>query len=355
MGKSMITCRTPYRISFFGGGTDYPAWYHQFGGAVLSTSIDKYCYLTCRNYPPFFGSLYRIVWSHIEQVNSLEEILHPVVPKLLDFMKINTGIELHHIGDLPARSGMGSSSSFIVCLLQALHALNGDLISKKDLLRESIFFEQKILCENVGSQDQTSAVYGGFNKIEFNTDGKIRILPVQTSSARLLELNSHLMLFYTGISRNSTAIAQKYIKQIISKEQLLIRMRKMVDDGLEILCGNNSINDFGLLLDEAWELKRSLDSAISSKICDDVYETAKKSGAVGGKILGAGGGGFMLLFVPPEMQYKVRKSLSHLIHVPFCFEQLGTHIVHQDFDMNQKKIKENMILDSEYHISSTSL
>lgn len=333
----MIICRTPYRISFFGGGTDYPAWYREHGGAVLGTSIDKYCYLNCRYYPPFFEHRYRIIWSYLEQVKTIDEILHPVIPKALEIHDVGDGLEIHHLGDLPARSGMGSSSAFVVGLLHVLHALKGEMLSKEELLKECITFEQDILKENVGSQDQTLTVYGGFNRIDFAQSGAINVSPVTVSATRLEALNNHLMLFYTGVSRTASKIAGNQVHAITSKHAVLHQLRAMVDEGISLLCGKNDIAEFGTLLDESWQLKRSLDQSISLPICDEIYRVAKSAGARGGKLLGAGGGGFMLLFVEPGLQQAVRQALSRLVYVPFQFEKLGSQIIHYDVEPNNTK------------------
>lgn len=333
----MIICRTPYRISFFGGGTDYPGWYREHGGAVLGTSIDKYCYLNCRYIPPFFEYRYRIVWSYLEEVKTIDEIMHPVIPKALELHNVGDGLEIHHIGDLPARSGMGSSSSFVVGLLHVLHALKGEMLSKEELLKECISFEQDVLNENVGSQDQTLATYGGFNRVVFESSGVINVAPVTVRPQRLEELNSHLMLFYTGVSRTASKIAGNQVHAITSKSKVLHRLREMVDEGLDILCGENDIEEFGRLLDESWTLKRSLDKSISIPLCDEIYRIAKKAGATGGKLLGAGGGGFMLLFVKPERQKQVREALSRLVFAPFQFEKFGSQIIHYDVEPNTVK------------------
>ena len=323
----MVITRTPYRISFFGGGTDYSSWYLKHGGAVLCTSIDKYCYLTCRHLPPFFEHKYRIVYSRIELCKSIREIHHPAVRETLRFLKLNRGLEIHHDGDLPARSGIGSSSSFTVGLLHALYGLQGVLPSKRQLATESIYIEQEMIREMVGSQDQVIAALGGLNRISFARDGEIDIRPVTVANERRDELNSHLMLFYTGIKRTASNIANGYAQSMDKKHQALLRMRRMVDEAIDILNSDRSLNEFGELLHDGWLLKRSLSSAISNGIIDDIYGRACDAGAVGGKILGAGGGGFLLLFVPPSAQTRVRKVLSRLIRVPFKFETGGSQVV----------------------------
>ena len=234
----MIITRTPFRVSMFGGGTDYPGWYREHGGAVLSTTIDKYCYISARHLPPFFEHRFRVVYSQIESANTIEEIEHPSVRATLNFMNLNRGIEIHHDGDLPARSGMGSSSSFTVGLLNALHALKGHMATKEQLANESIQVEQDILNETVGSQDQVNAAYGGFNHITFHQSGEISVRPVIVPSDRLEELTSHLMLFYTGIKRTADKVAGSYVPSLEAKRRQLRILRDMVEEALSILCGH---------------------------------------------------------------------------------------------------------------------
>jgi len=337
----MIINRTPFRISFFGGGTDYPSWYLKHGGSVLSTSIDKYCYITCRLLPPFFEHRIRIVYSKTEQCQHFKEIVHPAVRETLCFLNLDQGLEIHHDGDLPARSGIGSSSSFTVGLLHALYAHQGIMPSKRKLALESIHIEQNMIRENVGSQDQVCAAYGGLNQIIFSKDGEIEVRPITLSISRTKELNSHLMLFYTGIKRTASEIASGYVTDIHSRCELLERMQSMVDEALEILVTDSSIHKFGQLLHEAWILKKSLSSEVSNTHIDELYDKARDAGAIGGKITGAGGGGFLLLFVPPEAQNKVREALSNYIYVPFSFEYNGSQILffepeRQDYALLQK-------------------
>ncbi len=323
----MIISRTPFRISFFGGGTDYPAWYKDNSGAVLSTTIDKYCYLSCRRLPQFFAYKHRIVYSRSEQVNEINEIIHPAVREVFRFMNITEGLEIHHDGDLPARSGLGSSSSFTVGLLCTLYALRGEMITKQRLALEAIHIEQNMIKENVGSQDQVSAAFGSFNKISFNVDGSINITPMILGKERLHSLQSHLMLFFTGLSRFASEIAAEQINKIPKNKKELIIIADMVNEAVSILNSNRDICEFGKLLNESWKIKRSLGEKISNPHIDEIYEIALRAGAVGGKILGAGGGGFMLLFARPEDQAKVKEKLKELLVVPFEFESSGSQIV----------------------------
>lgn len=326
----MIISRTPFRISFFGGGTDYPAWYRQHGGAVLATTIDKYCYLTCRYLPPFFEHRFRIVYSKIENCQTIDEIAHPAVRAVLRYLKIERGVEIHHDGDLPARSGMGSSSSFTVGLLHALHALKGHMPSRHQLAMEGMHIEQEVLKETVGSQDQVLAAYGGFNHITFLPNGEVSVRPMTLTRERIGELNSHLMLFYTGIKRIASNVAESYVNGIEERRRQLRILKDLVEEAISILTSGQDIIAFGQLLHEAWEAKRSLSEKVSNSQVDELYAIARSAGAIGGKLTGAGGGGFLLLFVPPDRQGEVRSRLNKLIHVPFKFEFSGSQIIFHD-------------------------
>jgi len=326
----MIISRTPYRISFFGGGTDYPAWYRQHGGAVLAATINKFCYLTCRYLPPFFEHRIRVVYSKIESCHKVDEIMHPSVRESLRYLKIERGMEIHHDGDLPGRSGMGSSSAFTVGLLNALQALQGLAVGKKQLAEQSIHLEQEVLKETVGSQDQVCATYGGVNRISFLRNGDFTVQPMTLTHERLTELNSHLLLFYTGIKRTASEVASSYAVSMEEHASLLTRMHDYVEQSCAILNSGRSLTAFGELLHQAWQAKRALSDKVSNARVDALYDEARKAGAIGGKLLGAGGGGFILLFVPPEKQAKVRKQLNRLIEVPFEFEFSGSQIIFFD-------------------------
>lgn len=323
----MIVSRTPFRISFFGGGTDYPAWYREHGGAVLATSIDKYCYLTCRYLPPFFEHKYRVVYSFIERVASLDEIQHPAAREVLRFMNLPYGVEVHHDGDLPARSGMGSSSAFTVGLLHALHALRGTMPGKQELARESIHIEQEILKETVGSQDQVLAAYGGLNHVAFQTNGEISVRPMTLTRERIASLNAHLLLFYTGIKRTASDVAKSYVSDLDSKKQQLRVMSELVEEAVSLLNSKQDIAGFGKLLHEAWSAKRSLSTSVTNSEVDAIYDTARAAGALGGKLTGAGGGGFMLLFASPACHQAIREKLNKLLLVPFQFDSNGSQII----------------------------
>ncbi len=327
----MIITRTPFRISFFGGGTDYPQWFKNYGGAIISTSINKYCYLNCRRLPPFFGYRNRIVWSQIETVNDINEIMHPAVREALKIMHVD-GIEIHHNGDLPSRAGLGSSSSFAVGLIHALNQLTGGKSTKKNLALSAIHLEQQILSENVGIQDQIAAAFGGLNKIEIKVDGSFKVSPIKITIKRKQLLESSLLMFYTGISRNASDIAAEQIKQIPNKVDELRRIQSLTYEAIDILESNKSLDEFGYLLHEAWTIKRSLSNLISPKFIDEIYGSALKAGALGGKLLGAGGGGFMLFYVSPDRQKDVLKALSHLMVIPIKFENFGSQIIFYEPD-----------------------
>jgi D-glycero-alpha-D-manno-heptose-7-phosphate kinase len=331
----MIITRTPFRISFFGGGTDYPVWYREHGGSVLSTTINKYCYINCRYLPPFFDMKYLIRYSVREETKSIDEIRHPSVRACLSYLKMKKGIEMVHTSDIPARSGIGSSSSFTVGLLSSLYALKGQMTSKRQLARDAIHVEQDLIKENVGSQDQVAVAFGGLNKIEFGGEKDFYVSPVTIENGKLTFFQDQLMLFFTGFYRNASDIAAEQIKNSVNKKYELRTMQEMVDSAVDILNGNIiHVNDFGKLLHEAWIFKKSLTKSITTNSIDEIYDAARKAGAIGGKLLGAGGGGFMLLFVPPEKQQQVKDILKHILHVPFRFDNLGSQIVHystQDF------------------------
>jgi D-glycero-alpha-D-manno-heptose-7-phosphate kinase len=332
----MIICRTPFRISFFGGGTDYPAWYRTHGGAVLAAAIDKYCYLTCRHLPPFFDHRIRIVYRQIEICKRVEEVQHPVVRATLQHLQFDDGLELHHDGDLPARSGMGSSSSFAVGLLHALHALKGKRRSPMQLAQEAIHVEQNLVREVVGSQDQVMAAFGGLRYLQFSPDGRITADPLPLPSQRLAELQNHLMLFYTGIVRTASDVARSYVQQIEEQGRQLQAMRQMVEESIDILVSGMDLKPFGKLMHEAWQTKRSLSKQVSNPQVDYLYKKARLAGAWGGKLTGAGGGGFLLLFVPPKKQDAVRQALAHLLEVPFAFESSGSQIIFYEPGVVQK-------------------
>jgi D-glycero-alpha-D-manno-heptose-7-phosphate kinase len=324
----MIVTRTPLRISFFGGGTDYPVWYRQHGGAVLSTTIDKCCYITCRNLPPFFEYHSRISYSKVENVVSNHSIEHPSVRACLQFLEINKGVEIHHVADLPARTGLGTSSAFTVGLLLGLYALKNQMRDKRALAADAIHVEQELLQEAVGAQDQVSAAYGGFNRISFHVDDAIEVKRVLTAQGRLVELEQHLALYFTGFSRIASEIAKEQIRVTPQKKKELETMMQMVNEAEAIVTSpSRSINEFGRLLHEGWKVKRALTQNITNNSIDDIYEAGLSAGALGGKLLGAGGGGFMLFFVPPENREALRLRLKRLLCVPFAFSKNGSQVI----------------------------
>jgi D-glycero-alpha-D-manno-heptose-7-phosphate kinase len=326
----MIISRTPFRISFFGGGTDYAPWYRDHGGRVLATTFNRYCYISARFLPPFFGKRSRIVWSKIELVDHAHEIQHPAVRAGLEFLEISEGIEIHHDGDLPARTGLGSSSAFTVGLLHALYGLKGRMVSKAQLAGDAIYVEQTLLKETVGIQDQIQVAHGGINLINIRQNGEYDVTPVLISHERMHELREHMMLFFTGISRFASDVAQAQIQAIPAKQTELRGIGALVDDALAILTEGKDLMEFGRLLHESWRLKRSLSPMVSNDHVDQIYAAARKAGAAGGKLLGAGGGGFMLIFTAPEHRERVRAALSGLLEIPFEFEFAGSQIIFCD-------------------------
>jgi D-glycero-alpha-D-manno-heptose-7-phosphate kinase len=324
----MIITRTPFRISLFGGGTDYPDWYKEYKGAVLSTTINKYCYINCRYLPPFFPYKYLARYSNREETKTIDKIKHPAVRECLRYMGFDEGIEMVHAGDIPARSGIGSSSAFTVGFLNALYALKGKMVTKRQLAREAIHIEQNLIKESVGSQDQVATAFGGLNKIEFGGEQEFYVQPVTLSNGKLNLLQDHLMLFFTGFVRNASDIAVEQVGKIGEKKRELHLMKEMVDEAVNILNRESEeINDLGKLLHESWKLKRSLTELISTNEIDMIYEKARNMGAIGGKLIGAGGGGFILLFVEPQLQQKMKETFKNLLYVPFRFENIGTQVV----------------------------
>ncbi len=325
----MIISRTPYRISFFGGGTDYPGWYLQHGGQVLATTIDKYVYISCRSLPPFFKHKLRVVYSRIELCTHVDELEHPTARESLKYAGTTDGLEIHYDGDLPGRSGMGSSSAFTVGLLNALYAYSGRKTSAIELARDSTYVEQQLVKETVGSQDQVSVACGGFNKICFGVDGGVQVENISMPGNMIDRLSTNLMLFYTGIERTASDIAMTYAGSLLEKGKMLKKMGRMVDEGVQLLSEDGDLDGFGELLHEAWVQKSLLSPMISNSTIDDIYSVAKRAGALGGKILGAGGGGMLLLYVPLDRQEPVAQALSELIHVSFNFETGGSQIIFQ--------------------------
>ena len=326
----MIITKTPYRISFFGGGSDYPKWYRKFGGSVLSTTIDKHIYISCRYLPGFFKHKYRIVWSKIENVTDINEIEHHAIKNLLKYLKFKKGLEIHYDGDLPARSGMGSSSSFIVGLMKAIITINKKKISQQNLGKKAIFFEQNVLNEVVGSQDQIAASVGGLNKIKFNKNGSIKVKKIKQNN-NLKKLEKNLLLIYTSINRTAHEIASSYVNNLTkSKKKYIESILTHVNEGEKILKTGN-IDDFGELLHSSWMFKKKLSSAVSNSKIDDLYNHALISGASGGKLLGAGGGGFLLLYMKKKYRKKFFLESKKLINIPFKFSNIGSEVIYNNF------------------------
>ncbi|KJS35648.1 MAG: kinase [Rhodospirillaceae bacterium BRH_c57] len=324
----MIISRTPFRVSLFGGGSDYPKWHKAHGGSVLGFAIDKYCYITLRPLPPFFEHRHRIVYSRVETVQDISEIQHPAVRGVLMESGIDYGIEIHHDGDLPARSGLGSSSSFTVGLLNALAAQAGRMWSREHLAAEAIRIEQEVIAENVGSQDQIWATYGGMNRIDFLKDGGFSVTPLIIPPERRDEMMRHCMLFFTGISRFASQMAARKIANLDVRAESIRAMVQMVDEAQAILCDERRpITDVGRLLHESWMFKRGLADTVTTPEIDGIYEAGQGAGALGGKLLGAGGGGFFLMFVEPHRQDAVRAVLRGLIEVGIRIDYSGSKIV----------------------------
>lgn len=327
----MLITRTPFRISFFGGGTDYYEYFSKHGGCVLSTTIDKYCYLSMRHLPPFFEHENQFTYSKIERFNSAEEIRHPLVRAALKYLPTER-IQIAYDADLPACSGIGSSSAFAVGLLQSLHALRGEYPDKMVLAKEAIHLEREMCMEAGGVQDQIAAAMGGFNHISFDSDG-YKVQPLEVSDKTKKQLQDNLLLAFTGFTHFSGEIAIEQQKNIPSTIFQLNEMKALVFEAEKMLV-EGATDDFGRLLDHTWALKRSLSESITNSVIDEFYEKAKENGALGGKLLGAGGGGFMLLYVPAEKQEKFKNSLNMLKYVPFEFENVGTKIIYNDGEID---------------------
>ena len=332
--SAMIITRTPFRISFFGGGTDFPPWYQEHGGAVISTTIDKYCYVSCRKLPPFFEFKNKLTFfSKSEAFDEIDEIQHPAVREVYRFMKVGDGLIMQHDADLPSHSGLGSSSCFTVGLLHALYSLHGQSVSKKRLALEAIHIEQNMIKEAVGSQDQVAAAFGGLNKISFSRHNNIEVTPIPLRGEKLQHLQGSLMLFFTGFPRFAVEIEKDKMAQLDKRHNELRTMHSLVDQAMDILNGDLSqYDDFGRLLHETWRLKKSLSDKVSTDVIDQIYDRAMAAGALGGKILGAGGGGFIVFYVQPHRQEKVRQALSDLLHVPFRFDTQGTRLIYFNED-----------------------
>ena len=322
----MIITQTPFRMSFFGGGTDFPGFYREHGGAVLSTTFDKYCYVNVRHLPRFFDYTTELSYAKTERVTDVESIEHPAFREAMKMLDMHE-IRLTYEADLPARSGLGTSSSFAVGMLNAFYALKGKYADKRKLADDAIYLERVLCKESGGIQDQIAASFGGFNKISFNADG-YTVSPVIISPERKLRLNDNLMLFFTGFSRFSSDIQVEAEKSLKSKEAQLLEMLQLVDEAEQVLTSKTDLTEFGKLLDYTWKLKRGITSKVSTDSIDAIYDKAIKAGATGGKLLGAGGGGFLLFYVEADKQKNVHEALEDLLYVPFEFETAGTQVIH---------------------------
>lgn len=325
----MIITRTPFRMSFFGGGTDFESYFKEHGGAVLSTTFDKYCYVSVRHLPRFFDYWNEIIYSKIERVKATEEIVHPAVRNAM-LMKDMHELRLSYDADLPARSGLGTSSSFAVGMLNAFSALKGKKLSKRQLADEAIYLERVLCNESGGIQDQIAAAFGGLNLIRFGADG-YEVEPVHISDERRNMLNDRLMLFFTGFSRFSSDIQQGTVKALRDRTAELEEMTQLTYEAQRLLESDTAdLGEFGRMLDHTWKLKRGISSGISTGSIDAMYDAGIRAGASGGKLLGAGGGGFLLFYVEPERQAEVAEAMKELMYIPFRFEQDGTVIIHDE-------------------------
>ena len=337
----MIITKTPFRMSFFGGGTDIPQFFDKYGGSVLSTTFDKYVYVTVRHLPRFFDYSTELVYAKTERVTSVDDLEHPMVRNAMKMLDMH---ELHiaYDADLPARTGLGTSSTFAVGLLNAFYCLKGKYASKEQLAKDAIHLERDLCAEAGGWQDQIAASYGGFNRIDFEK-GRFHVRPLIISPVRLNRLNRNLMLFFTGFTRFSSDIQKSTVASIEEEHSRLLKMRSLVDKAEEILVDKDKdLDEFGKLLDVTWKLKKQTGDTISSTKIDEFYLKAMEAGALGGKLLGAGGGGFLLFYVPEEKQKDVRNALNNLMEVPFRFEKQGTSVVYYSpemFDLEAAKEK----------------
>lgn len=337
----MIYTKTPFRMSFFGGGTDYQPFFAEHGGSVISTTFDKYCYVSVRHLPKFFEYSNQVTYSKIERVKNVDELEHPMVRNAMKYLDMHE-LCISYDADLPARSGLGSSSSFAVGLLSAFHALKGHYVSKRQLAEEAIHLERDLCAESGGWQDQIAVAMGGFNRIDF-TGNTFETRPIIIAKERKQQLECNLMMFFTGFSRFSSEIASEQVKATKDKIQQLLEIKELVNIGERILTDRHGdINEFGRLLHYTWQLKRGITNKISTNALDEIYETAMKNGALGGKLLGAGGGGFFVFYVPEERQQQVRAVLSHLLYIPFKFENSGTQILYyqpEDYELNEENLR----------------
>lgn len=324
----MIITRTPFRMSFFGGGTDMKDFFMQYGGAVLSTTFDKYCYVTVRHLPRFFDYSTELSYSTIERVTDINNIKHPAIRNAMKMLDMHE-IRLTYEADLPARSGLGTSSSFAVGMLNAFYALKGKYTGKKQLADDAIYLERDLCNEAGGWQDQIAASFGGMNRINFNKDGSYDVLPIIINPERKQRLDDNLIMFFTGFTRFSSDVQKENAKGYHDKTRQLLDMLELVDDAEDVLENKDrDLDDFGRLLDRTWKLKRQTGGAITTEGIDELYQKGIDAGALGGKLLGAGGGGFLVFYVTPDKQRVVRKAMQDLLYVPFHFEDNGTRVIY---------------------------
>jgi len=328
----MIISRTPFRVSFFGGGTDFPAFYEKHGGITLSTTIQRYCYISIHKLSPFFKHKFRASYAKTESVLTPEEFQHPLVRECLLYLNPPSGLEISHVSDLPGRTGLGSSSSFTVGLLHALHALFKQRVTCEDLAREAIHVERERVKDSGGHQDQYAAAYGGFIKIDYGQGPKVSVNRLALPAARIQTLEDHTLMFFTGMEQSAEEVLQEQNRNTGKNESNLLRMRDMAIEAEKIITSDSNLDGFAGLLHESWMLKRTLSRGISNSFIDQVYDTARAEGALGGKLLGAGGRGFLLLWVPPDRQAGVREKLSALQEIDFKCSPEGSRIIFQDIE-----------------------
>lgn len=329
----MIITKTPYRISYFGGGSDYPGYFNEHGGAVLACAINKYCFITYRHLPPFFPHKHRIVYSAVEHVLNLQEIKHSGVRECLKFTNTIDGIEVHHDGDLPARSGTGSSSAFVVGLLHAIATYRQQPITSQILAEEAIHIERTVINDAGGWQDQIITAFGGFKHIEFKSNKfSVSDMSETISQDRISELMSHTMLVFTGNIRDASSIAASYNVNQSTNLNEIRRTKEMVDEAIKILTSKADLKAFGQMLDESWHLKKRRGSGVTTPDVDKLYDFAKKSGCLGGKLIGAGGAGFMLLLIAPEDRSRIEKELldANYLNIPIDLERNGSQVIYND-------------------------
>lgn len=331
----MVITKTPFRMSFFGGGTDMEKFFREYGGTVISTTIDKYCYVTVRHLPRFFHYSTELAYSKIERVNEVGDIEHPAIREAMKMLDMHE-IRLTYEADLPARSGLGTSSSFAVGMLNAFHCLKGTYVGKKQLADEAIYLERELCQEAGGWQDQIAASFGGMNRIDFRRDG-YEVHPVIISPERKKQLNDRLMMFFTGFTRFSSDIQKENEKGRKDRTAQLQKMLRLADEAEDILSDRNKpLDGFGRLLDHAWRLKRCMGNSISTDSIDRLYKKGMEAGALGGKLLGAGGGGFLVFYVPMMRQAQVMEAMEGLLHIPFQFDNTGTSVIHYSPESEDK-------------------